>query len=63
MPEVVAACLWSVTPELLLALDERFGEPFDAYLCWSHPGHGAKRSCYANGTMTKRGPAQRRRFI
>jgi hypothetical protein len=32
MPEVVAACLWSVTPELVLALDERFGEPIDAYL-------------------------------
>jgi hypothetical protein len=32
MAEVVAACLWSVTPELLLALDDRFGEPVDAYL-------------------------------
>ena len=32
MPEVVATCLWSVTPELLLALDERFGEPIDAYV-------------------------------
>jgi hypothetical protein len=32
MPEVVAAALWRVTDELLLALDERFGEPVDAYL-------------------------------
>jgi len=32
MAEVVATCLWSVTPELLLALDERFGEPVDAYV-------------------------------
>jgi len=32
MAEVVATCLWSITPELLLALDERFGEPVDAYV-------------------------------
>ena len=32
MPEVVAAALWRVTDELLLALDERFGEPVDAYV-------------------------------
>ena len=32
MAEVVATCLWSVTPELLLALDDRFGEPVDAYV-------------------------------
>ena len=32
MPEVVATALWPVTAELLLALDERFGEPVDAYL-------------------------------
>ena len=32
MPEVVATCLWSVTAELLLALDDRFGEPVDAYV-------------------------------
>ncbi len=32
MGEIVAACLWTVTPELLLALDDRFGEPVDAYV-------------------------------
>ena len=32
MPEVVATALWRVTGELLLALDEHFGEPIDAYL-------------------------------
>jgi hypothetical protein len=32
MAEVVATCLWAVTPELLLALDDRFGEPVDAYV-------------------------------
>jgi hypothetical protein len=32
MAEVVATCLWSVTPELLLALDDRFGEPVDTYV-------------------------------
>jgi hypothetical protein len=32
MSEVVATCVWRVTPELLLALDERFGEPVDAYV-------------------------------
>ena len=32
MAEVVATALWRVTDELLLALDERFGEPVDAYL-------------------------------
>jgi len=32
VPEVVATALWPVTAELLLALDERFGEPVDAYL-------------------------------
>ena len=40
MGEVVAACLWAVSPELLLALDERFGEPVDAYVngaqVWLH---------------------------
>jgi hypothetical protein len=30
--EVVAACVWRLTPELVLALDERLGEPVDAYL-------------------------------
>jgi hypothetical protein len=32
VPEVVAACVWRLTPELLLNLDERFGEPVDAYV-------------------------------
>jgi hypothetical protein len=30
--EVVATCVWQVSPELLLALDDRFGEPDDAYV-------------------------------
>lgn len=30
--EVVAACLWRATPELLVALDARFGEPTDSYV-------------------------------
>lgn len=28
----MAACVWSCTPEVLLALDARFGEPTDAYV-------------------------------
>ena len=32
MAEVVAACLWRVSPALILALDDRFGEPVDAYV-------------------------------
>jgi hypothetical protein len=32
MPEVVATCLWTVTAQLVLALDDRFGEPVDAYV-------------------------------
>ena len=32
MHEVVAACLWRVTPALLLVLDDRFGEPVDTYI-------------------------------
>jgi hypothetical protein len=32
MPEVVATCVWRITPELLLALDTRFGEPIDTYV-------------------------------
>ena len=31
-PDVVPACVWSISAELVLALDERFGEPVDAYL-------------------------------
>jgi hypothetical protein len=30
--EVVATCLWRITPELLIALDDRFGDPIDAYV-------------------------------
>jgi hypothetical protein len=30
--EVVATCLWPISDELVLALDERFGEPVDAYV-------------------------------
>src|SRR5947208_16278395 len=28
----VATCVWDVTPELLIALDDRFGESTDAYV-------------------------------
>jgi hypothetical protein len=28
----VATCVWRVTPELVVALDDRFGEPVDAYV-------------------------------
>jgi hypothetical protein len=31
MAEVVAACLWRISRELILALDDRFGEPVDGY--------------------------------
>lgn len=37
----VASCVWRVRPELLLALDRRFGEPDDAYVngaqIWQRP--------------------------
>jgi hypothetical protein len=29
---LVATCLWRTTPELIVALDDRFGEPVDAYV-------------------------------
>lgn len=32
MGELVTTCVWRVTPELVTALDERFGEPVDAYV-------------------------------
>lgn len=32
MPDLVATCIWPVSPELVLALDRRFGEPADAYV-------------------------------
>ena len=30
--EKTPTCVWRTTPELVLALDERFGEPVDAYV-------------------------------
>ena len=32
MAPLVATCLWDVTPELVIALDDRFGESTDAYV-------------------------------
>jgi hypothetical protein len=32
MPGLVPTCVWRATPELVVALDERFGEPVDAYV-------------------------------
>lgn len=32
MPRLVPSCVWRISPELLLALDDRFGEPVDAYV-------------------------------
>lgn len=32
MPQRVPTCVWRATPELVLALDDRFGEPGDAYV-------------------------------
>lgn len=32
MGELVPTCVWRLTPELVVALDERFGEPVDAYV-------------------------------
>ena len=31
-PSLVAACVWRATPELVVALDRRFGEPTDSYV-------------------------------
>ena len=31
-PSLTATCVWRTTPELVVALDERFGEPMDAYV-------------------------------
>ena len=30
--DLVPTCVWRATPELVVALDERFGEPVDAYV-------------------------------
>ena len=32
MPRLVPTCVWMASPELLLSLDERFGEPVDTYV-------------------------------
>jgi hypothetical protein len=32
VPELVPTCVWRATPALVVALDERFGEPVDAYV-------------------------------
>ena len=32
MPRLTPTCVWKASPELLLALDDRFGEPVDAYV-------------------------------
>ncbi len=32
MPDLVSTCIWTITPDLVLALDRRFGEPVDAYV-------------------------------
>ncbi len=32
MTDLVATCIWLLTPEVVLALDRRFGEPVDAYV-------------------------------
>jgi len=31
-PGLTAACVWRATPELIVVLDDRFGEPVDAYV-------------------------------
>lgn len=31
-PVLTPTCLWRITPELVVALDDRFGEPVDAYV-------------------------------
>jgi hypothetical protein len=32
MTGLVPTCVWRLTPEIVVALDERFGEPVDAYV-------------------------------
>jgi hypothetical protein len=32
VPRLVPTCVWKATPGLLLALDDRFGEPVDTYV-------------------------------
>ena len=31
-PRLTPTCVWRISPELVVALDERFGEPVDAYV-------------------------------
>lgn len=31
-PVLTPACVWRITPELVVRLDERFGDPLDAYV-------------------------------
>ena len=31
-PALVPCCVWVATPEVVIALDDRFGEPLDAYV-------------------------------
>ena len=32
LPERVSTCVWLITPEVLLAIDARLGDPDDAYV-------------------------------
>jgi hypothetical protein len=32
VPDLVPTCVWRTRPELVVALDDRFGEPVDAYV-------------------------------
>ena len=32
MPDLVSTCIWTISPDLVLALDHRFGDPVDAYV-------------------------------
>jgi hypothetical protein len=32
VPELTASCVWRATPEVIVALDGRFGEPIDTYV-------------------------------
>jgi hypothetical protein len=32
VPALTPTCLWRISPQLVVALDERFGEPVDAYV-------------------------------
>jgi len=31
-PDLTSTCVWRATPELIVALDDRFGEPVDTYV-------------------------------